>query len=113
MQMQTVKTFSATIWAGLREGYDGPFHTAMEAKEIAQKYVDEIGCCVSVTETTFIYTRGREPGVAVGFINYPRFPDNTDGIRAKAIELAELLMAAMGQQRVTVVMPDETVMLFK
>jgi hypothetical protein len=111
MKTTTVSTFGATIYVGLREGYDGLVHTSEEAMRVCHTYVDEVGLCVSVTETRFIYTDGREPGVAVGLINYPRFPAEPVTIRSHALALAVRLQMALGQKRVTVVFPDDTVML--
>jgi hypothetical protein len=74
--------------------------------------VDRIGLCVSVTDTTFIYTNGLEVGIAVGFINYPRFPDKDPTIiKNQALELAAILKSVLGQKRISVVFPDETIML--
>jgi hypothetical protein len=63
------------------------------------------------THTSFIYTRGKEPGVAITLINYPRYPTSQEKIREQALELAQLLMDKFHQRRVSVVMTDETVML--
>jgi hypothetical protein len=114
--MTRVPTFTATVYAGLRVGADLLSVSAAEA--IVQQFVDDVkntpdvpGGCVTVTQTTYIYGGGSEPGVAVGFINYPRVPSDPIAIRARAERLASLLLAGLGQQRVTVVFPDETVML--
>lgn len=108
--MHTVPTYTATIYCGLRERYAGTTHSVAEAEAIAQAYVDSVGLCVSVTPCRFVYTGGAEDGVAVGFINYPRFPDTPAAVRAHALALAEKLRVGLGQLRVSVVMPDETVM---
>ena len=72
--------------------------------------MDRVGLCVSVTPTEFIYSNGSEPGFIVGLINYPRFPDHVPSIRGKALHIAEELRVLMQQLKVTVVFPDETVM---
>jgi len=64
-----------------------------------------------VTRTRYIYVDGSEPGIIVGLINYPRFPSTPEQIREKALAIGEMLRTAMGQNRVTVQFPDETVML--
>lgn len=76
-----------------------------------QHYVDSVGLCVTVTDTTFVYGDGSEPGLAVGVINYPRFPASPEAIEGKAMVLAEILMRSCRQWRVSVVFPDHTVML--
>ena len=35
-----------------------------------QKYCDEVGLCVTVTDTWFIYKDGNEPGLIIGFISF-------------------------------------------
>jgi len=113
--MKIVKTFTATIYVGFREGRgsDPPvvIHGISEVLAVAQEYCDQVGLCVTVTQTQYIYTSGREAGCAVGLINYPRFPSTPEQIRAHALELAGRLRDRLGQFKVSVVMPDETVMI--
>lgn len=109
--MMTVPTFTATIYAGLRPGYSGWRFSHARAARIVQRYCDEVGLCATVTRTRFVYTRGSEPGVVVGLINYPRFPSTPEQIQAHALELGERLRRGLRQQRVSVVFPDVTVML--
>jgi hypothetical protein len=105
-----VPTYTATIYAGLRPGYFGRPRCFAAAVRIARIYADEVGLCVTVTRTTFVYTEGDEPGVIVGLINYPRFPSEPVDIRAHALALAERLQRGLSQHRVSVVLPNETVM---
>ena len=107
----TVPTYQATIYCGLRESYGGVIHSTEYAGQICKEYVDSIGLCVTVTKTEFIYNGGREPGVIIGLINYPRFPMKPEVIRLRAITLATLLKDAFNQKRVTVVCTDRTFML--
>ena len=109
--MKTVKTFTAIIYVGFKEMDTGIVHTIGEARDICQRYVDEVGLCVTVTPTEYIYTNGNEPGCAIGLINYPRFPAEEADIAIKSRELARLLMDAFRQNKVSVVMPDRTIML--
>jgi hypothetical protein len=39
---------------------------------------------VTFTETSFVYEDGDEPGIMIGFINYPRFPSSKRDIRKRA-----------------------------
>lgn len=103
--------YQAVIYVGFKERDSGVMHTIEEAEEVCQQYCDEIGLCVSVTPTRFIYTNGNEPGCAIGFINYPRFSSTPEEIFGKAMVLAEKLMLALGQYRVTVNAPDRVEML--
>ena len=109
--MKTVSTFTAIIYVGFKERDTGKLHTLEDAEMIASAYCDEVGLCVTVTPTRYIYTNGGEPGCMIGFINYPRFPSTPDEIREKALALAGRLRAAFNQYKVSVVFPDETVML--
>ncbi|HVL13572.1 MAG TPA: hypothetical protein VM529_13475 [Gemmata sp.] len=71
----------------------------------------EDGLCVTVTPTTFVYTAGAEEGVAVGLVNYPRFPKTPADIKARALKVAEQLMDDLCQWSALVVTPEETVWL--
>lgn len=109
--MKSVKSFVATIYVGFREHYTDEVRAIDMAHDICQRYVDAGGLCVTVTATRFIYKNGSEPGVAVGLINYPRFPAEVSAIRDKALGLATELMHGFRQLKVSVVFPDETIML--
>lgn len=109
--MKIVETFTATIWVGLKERDTNILRSVDEVRAICQQYCDEIGFCVTVTEIEFIYTDGNEPGVAIGCINYPRFPDMPENILHRALELAGRFLYAFNQYKVSVVCPDATYML--
>jgi len=109
--MRRVKTFTAIIWVGLKVRKTGKVQPAIKAKRVIQSYCDKMGFCVSVTPTEFIYTKGGEPGLAVGIINYPRFPMDAESLKRRTETLAQLLMAALKQERVSIVFRDKTVML--
>lgn len=106
--MKSTETFNATIYIGLKEGYDGKQHSIGEVYEIIQEYCDSVGFCVSVTETKYIYSNGNENGVIVGLINYPRFESTPHKILQKAIEIGDILMIAFKQNRYTIVCPERT-----
>ena len=82
-----------------------------DARRSLRQQAMEEGLCVTLTPTTFIYTAGAEEGVAVGFINYPRFPKTPGVIWGRAVEVAERLMVDMCQHSACVVGPDETLWL--
>lgn len=111
--MKTVQTYTATIYVGFHNKDAQVTHTIDIAERCCQEYCDEVGLCVSITPTSFIYSYGGEPGCAVGLIHYPRFPctDPQGVIRRHALTLAARLRDLYGQWRVSVVFPDETVML--
>lgn len=81
------------------------------AKQTCQAFVFSVGLCVTVTPTEFIYTGGRETGVRVGLINYPRFPAEPSVIFETAETLARVLIAELQQHSASVVATDRTVWL--
>ena len=109
--MKTSSTYTATIYVGFRERYTGTVRDIEAARQYIQKVTNEGGLCVTLTPTEFIYKDGSEPGCIVGLINYPRFPQTPEQIRTKATYLADSLMRIYQQLKVSIVFPDETVML--
>ena len=113
--MKTVQTYTATIYVGTRVGRSAEpakaIHSISEIEDVCQRFCDAVGLCVTVTPTRFIYKAGNEDGAAVGLINYPRFPKSAEEIRELALALADLLRSKMDQFKVSVVFPDETVMI--
>lgn len=99
--MNTVETASypVQIWIA------GEYTKALEA---CQAFCDDVGFCVTVAPTTFVYTGGQEPGVVVGLINYGRFPSEPRAIFARAEELTLKLIAAMEQESASIQAPDRT-----
>lgn len=78
------------------------------AKQLLQKFV-EIGLCVSVTKTDFVYKYGQEAGVKVTLINYPRFPTTEEELKTIAIDIGHYLMDNMAQGSFTVYGPETTI----
>lgn len=109
--MKIEESFNVQIWVGLRVGYTTKIHTMDDVREICDKYVNEIKDCITITPTEFRYVDGMEPGVIVGYINYPRFPRKKTQIISRALELAGYLMDDLEQNRVTVTTPDKSYML--
>lgn len=107
----TVTTFTATIYVGFKETLTGEPVQKDVAEKVIQEFVDRIGLCVTVTPTKFVYTKGNEEGLAIGFINYPRFPSESQEIKEKAIDLGIELLAACKQINISIIFPDETVMI--
>jgi hypothetical protein len=84
---------------------------AREAAAICRTYCDEVGYCVTVTETRYCYRGGEEPGVIIGLINYPRHPATPDVIFAHAEVLTRRLIEQLDQQSASIQAPDKTVWL--
>ena len=79
------------------------------ARQICRDFCDEVGFCVTVTATSYVYTGGEEAGVIVGLINYPRFPSSQAELAGKAVRLASRLREGLGQESYTIQYPDESV----
>ena len=109
--MKTTSTWTALIYCDLREDCHGREHSLEEVVAVCRDRCAAVGLEVTVTPTTFVCSAGQGPGAVVGLINCPRVPFTPVVIRALALELAWQLKAALGQERLTVVLPEETVML--
>lgn len=94
-----VKPYTVTVFVA------GDLHTARES--LRRQCVEE-GLCVTLTATEFVYTAGLESGVAVGFVNYPRFPKSPEEIYARAKALAVRLRADLCQRTALIDAPDKT-----
>lgn len=79
-----------------------------EATLWARGYCDDVGLCVTITETRYVYTGGLTFGVIVGLINYPRFPLPPHEIWAHAEALGALLCRGLNQESYTIQAPDKT-----
>lgn len=100
MTRAEVPTYTATIYVA---------GNVWEAETICRDYCDEVGFCVNVSETNYLYTGGEEAGVAVGLINYARFPATPDAIFAHAEALALRLLDGLHQDSFSIVATDKTV----
>jgi len=69
--------------------------------------VAALSLCVSVTPTRYVHANGSEDGLAIGLLDVPGQPHIQ---RETALGLAKRLLAPAGQQSVSVVLPDETVL---
>lgn len=98
--MIEVPTYTATIFIA------GDFAAA---KRVCQRHVMDVGLCVTIEPTEYVYTGGCEAGVRVGLINYARFPAEPEDIFARAMELARLLRAELAQHSFSIVATDKTV----
>ena len=108
MRLDYNETYIVTVYVGLRRGYNGEIMPFEEVEKFIQDWADITKICVTVTRTKFIYTGGNEPGIIVGFINYPRFPSTPSEIDSKAFQLAKELMYYCHQMGVTIVTPKLT-----
>ena len=107
--MKKCKTYEVKIYIGLQEGYEGSMHNAKDIEKSLLEYC-ECGFCVTVTPLRFIYTGGKENGVLIGIINYPRFPKEESELDIHAFAIANKLMKEFKQYRCSIVFPDNTVL---
>jgi hypothetical protein len=82
-----------------------------DARRSLRRQTWEAGLCVTVVPCDFVFTGGMESGVAVGFINYPRFPKSPDEIWNRAVEVAVQLRTDLYQKTACVVAGDRTLWL--
>lgn len=78
------------------------------ARQVLNVMAHERGMCVTVTPTKFIYSGGSEDGMAIGIINYPRFPTTPESLDAFAEDIVECLMPLLNQRSASVVGPKIT-----
>lgn len=93
MEVRIEPTFRAEICLA------GDFGIIQQA---CREFCFRVGCCVTVTPCSYIYTGGEEAGALVRLINYPRFPSTPEELYAKAEMLAMELMQAACQHSVLI-----------
>lgn len=86
-------------------------HSIKKAELICQKYCNEVGFCVTITPTKYIYTNGNEKGFVIGIIAYPRFPKKQIELLKHSFSLAKQLKEKLKQYRVTITTSDKSYML--
>lgn len=77
-------------------------------KQVCRAYCFNIGLCVTLTKTDYIYAGGLEGGFIVELINYPRFSIAYEELLRKVERLAEELMDANYQKSYTIMTSKET-----
>lgn len=103
--------FTASIYIGLKVRGADILHSITAVENICQEFCDDIGFCVTVTHTKYVYTDGWEQGAIVGIINYPRFPSTEKTLENRTLLLATELMLKLEQKRITIDFPKHTIML--
>lgn len=92
-------TFTASIYISI---------TKQEAISLLSEYFGKMGMCATVTEIDFVFTGGRESGVCIGFINYPKYVNSPEEITQKVIEMANKMLTQVHQRSCSVVCSDRT-----
>ena len=98
--IKRAQSFPVTIYIGGRYP---------KAIKVVEKYCNEVGYCVTIRPTLYVYKDGQESGVEVGLINYPRFPADPTTIVNKAIEIAERLRVELDQESFSIQTPHDTI----
>lgn len=107
--------FEARIYIGSRVKYNGPAFTFEELRKAIGEYQHSRGLewanPVRITQTHYVWDDYDEPGWEVAIIDYPRRTKAHSVLRCAAMELAGYLLDHFKQNRISVVFPDEIVML--
>lgn len=98
-------SFGARIYLGSREGYSGREISEEELIKLIgdfQHADTQHSTVVRLTRTTFLWDHYVEPGWEIGLMNYPKGNYTPDLLHGFAKRLAEYLVFALKQNRVTV-----------
>lgn len=111
------KTFSAQITIGLVRGYTKKSISVPEFKKALLKAQENINIqykiklSAKLTHCEILFLGQEEPSVDLQFIQYPKFPQEESALKKAIMDLTEQLMEALDQNRVVIVLSDETIML--
>ena len=117
MKFLKIKTFTATAVIGLLKGYSSEAITLTEfksvllgaQKEIFKKYC--IGLSIKLSTTEILFLGQNEPSIDLQIIQYPKFPQTEETLKKAFIQLIEIMMQELEQNRVVIVFSDETIMM--
>jgi len=114
---RTSQTYEAYLTIGSIRGYNGDqidkselllaisnFQTAFEIKH-------HYSCGVRILESEIVFQGYTEQCWDVKMVNYPRFPQFDSALKTFIMELARKLLIVLDQERITVVMPDNSILL--
>ena len=111
------KTFTANAVIGLVRGYSQKKISIVEFKKVllsAQQKIreqHEIGLSIKLSSTEIIFLGQEEPSIDLQIIQYPKFPQTEEVLKKVFLELIEILMLELEQNRVVIVFAEETIML--
>ena len=117
MKTTKSKTYKAEATFGLKRGYKEELISLEEFKmELAaaqQKVFRELELKISakVSLCSIVFSGQDEPSIEISFIQYPKFQYDELILKNGILRLVQILMQALDQNRVVVVLPDETIML--
>lgn len=108
-QTEAQETFNYKVQ---RPSFEVKIHIAGNYNRIEQvcsDFVTEVGQCVNVKPTNYIYTYGEQSGAEIGLISYPRFPSNLEDIRRLAVILCERLLDECNQESATIIDNEQAI----
>jgi hypothetical protein len=117
MNSVTSKTFTAQITIGLLRGYSKETISELEFKKALLKVQEHIKLdykfvlSAKLSRCEILFLGQEEPSMDLQFIQYPKFPQEELLLKKAIVELTELMMLALEQNRVVIVFMDETIML--
>jgi hypothetical protein len=119
MQSIIIKTFTATATIGLYKGYSNELISLIDFKkalcnvqeQIKKEFNVPFSIKLSLCEIVFLGQK--EPSVTLDFIQYPKFRTDEVLLKKAIIQLVELLMADLDQNRTVIVFQEETICLEK
>jgi hypothetical protein len=117
MKKTSYKTFIAQVTIGLFKGYSKERISLVEFKSVldfAQRKIkseSDIVLSAKVTLCEIVFLGQEEPSIELQFIQYPKFPQEESVLKMAIVDLTELIMLKLMQNRVVIVFTDESIML--
>lgn len=113
--VKSVPFFEARIYIGSRRKYNGAAFSYADLRAFVGEFQSTRDTVtanpVRITPTAYVWQDYHEAGWEIAVINYPRHPKATTVIRHFAFDLATALLNMFEQNRISIVFPDEIVML--
>ena len=119
MNTITSKTFTATATVGLYKAYSKELISINTFKKALYKAQEEIkkefnvALSTKMTLCQIIFLGQEEPSVSLDFIQYPKFPKDEVVLQEAIMQLVQLLMESLDQNRIVIVFQNETICLEK
>ena len=119
MNTITSKTFTATATVGLYKAYSKELISINTFKKALCKAQEEIkkefnvALSTKMTLCQIIFLGQEEPSVSLDFIQYPKFPKDEVVLQEAIMQLVQLLMESLDQNRIVIVFQNETICLEK
>lgn len=117
MNSTNSKTFTAQVTIGLFRGYSKKSISIPEFKNVllkAQQSIKKqlnIELSTKLTPCDIFFLGQEEPSMEMQFIQYPKFPQDESALKKAIVELTDMMMVELEQNRVVIVFTDETIML--